>query len=132
MSLKKIKFNGKKYQKDEITNSYIHYDNDDGTYWLLVYLEMNENWVGYTGINIVSNEYKLKKNTTYFSDIFAEYPINYNYYVYGIEHLHYVGEFKDAGENFIAFNLKQYLKIYEKKIYNKIKCKLDNDVIIWK
>ena len=119
MSLKTITHKGKKYKKNKIINSYLHHVEDD-KYLLLVYTERENIWVGVTEIEEISNAVKENKVDGY-DCMFEEHMINYEYYVDGIEYLHYRQIDIDEADNSIVFDLKKYLKKYETDIYKKLK-----------
>jgi hypothetical protein len=131
MPLKKIIFNKKIYKQDKLLNSYIY--NCDSVCSLLVFLYDKENFQSYTDIKTVSNNFKTYGED---SNLFEEFIINYEYYVAGIQYVEYVPSSNDAGENFLAFNMKKYLQIHEPDLHDEImkiyESKKTNDTIVWK
>ena len=135
MPLKKISYNKKVYKQDTLTDSYICHSDD--ACWLLVFDVEEENWKGYTNIKMVSDGFKKYRKENDSDYYFEEFKINYPYYVSRLQFLEYEGSSDDAGNNYIAFNLKKYLDIYEPDFLEKImqRCKLEgiNDAsIVWR
>jgi hypothetical protein len=132
MPLKKIIRNNKIFIVDQKTDSYLHHIKDDN-YLLLVYQNIEENWKGYTNIKTIS-DYVKKNNNIDKNYAFDEFVINYQYYSEGIQYLDYEPNDNDAGTNYISFNLKKYLNIFEPDLCKKITkiCKhVDDNNIIW-
>ena len=123
MSLKSIIHNDNKFLKDKTTNSYLRHV-DDTTYYVLVCSTPADNCKGFTDIKMINNILDTEEDYE-----FEEHLVNYEHLVYEIEYLDYKPCSNDAGENFIAFDLKKYLNVFNPELHYKITkiCEKNND-----
>ena len=129
--LETITFEDREYRPDRKRDVYLS-NLDDGKASILVFCVDEHNWYPYKNVRFVSKMATVHDMDD--DDAWRTFTIDLALYDADIQYIDYQGGDPDAGETFVAFDIKQFLKSNAPDLFEKVKKlvgKRPNERLVW-